>query len=95
MKATSKTAIYNSNPAMKSGVVYYIAGELPFFGLNTAIQPDNLHPINHCDITACQAAGSLIILGQMPLDFGERLKLAVNSSITMKPVRKQSILTRL
>ena len=95
VKATSKTTIYDNSPSMKAGVVYYLAGELSFFTLNTAIQPDNLHPIRHCDITACHAQGSLTILGNMPPDFRARLRAAVNASITMKPVRKQSILTRL
>ncbi len=80
---------------MMDGVIYYAAGELPFFELDTAIQPDNPHPIRHGDIAASNIAGTFELLGQMPEDFKDRLIAAVNASVTLAPARKRNILQRL
>jgi hypothetical protein len=69
MKATSQTALYENSKEMKAGVVYYKSGELPFFSVNTAIQPDNLHPIPHVHMAKCHLNSSLKMLGQMPARF--------------------------
>lgn len=95
MKATSQTTLYENNKEMRSGVVYYKAGELAYFSLNTAIQPDNLHPIPHIEITKCYGNTSLKILGQMPGDFHDKLVAAVKASITLSEDRKQNLLSRI
>jgi hypothetical protein len=95
LKATSQTAIYENNNEMMAGVVYYKANELSFFNSNTAIQPDNLHPISHSDIVSCYEKGIFDILGNMPDDFSDRLINAINASITISSERKQNILKRL
>jgi len=95
LKATSKVALYINNPAMMAGVVYYTAGRLSFFPVDTAIQPDNLHPIPHADIASCLQYGTFEILGKMPADFKQLLITAVNASITMKTARKATVIQRL
>jgi hypothetical protein len=95
MKATSQTAIYENNKELLAGVVLYGAGELPFFPLPTAIQPDNLHPIPHLHLARCDAAGTFAELGDMPSDFHERLIAAVNASVTIPPARRKNILQRI
>jgi hypothetical protein len=94
-KATSQTTLYDNNKEMRSGVVYYKAGELSYFSMNTAIQPDNAHPIPHAHIAQCHANASLKLLGQMPTDFHDKLVAAVKASITLSEDRKQSILSRI
>lgn len=95
MKATSQTALYENNKDMMAGVVYYKAGENPFFGLNTAIQPDNLHPIPHSHLMKCDREGSLKLLGQMQPAFHEQLVAAVKASITLSEERRLNILSRI
>jgi hypothetical protein len=94
-KATSGVDIYENNPDLKAGVVFYKAKSLPFFPLNTAIQPDNPHPIAHVDIRRCMTNGSFEHLGEMPDNFGDLLVAAIKSSITMKPSRKANWLKRI
>jgi hypothetical protein len=95
MKATSQTTLYENSKEMKAGVVYYKAGEISFFPMNTAIQPDNLHPIPHAEIAKCHANSSLKLMGQMPADFHDKLMAAVKASITLSEDRKQNILSRI
>jgi hypothetical protein len=95
LKATSKVALYVSDPRMMGGVVFYRAGDLSFFELDTAIQPDNPHPIPHADILHCLQSNTLEILGNMPAGFKAQLAAAIGASITMKPARKKNLLERL
>jgi hypothetical protein len=95
LKATSQTEIYENNKEMMAGVVYYKANELAFFNSNTAIQPDNPHPIPHAQLAACLQKGILDILGNMPEDFSIRLANAINASVTISSERKQNFLKRL
>jgi len=95
MKATSQTTLYDNNKDMRSGVVYYKAGEIAYFPLNTAIQPDNLHPIPHLEISKCHGNSSLKILGKMPEDFHDKLVAAIKASITLSEDRKQNLLSRI
>ena len=95
MKATSQVALYVNDTAKLDGVVFYAAGELSFFSFDTAIQPDNPHPISHTDIGKCIANGTFVLLGKMPDTFPARLISAIKASVTMKPVRKKHWLERL
>jgi hypothetical protein len=95
MKATSHTSLYDNNHEMRAGVVYYKAGELSYFPMNTAIQPDNLHPIPYAHIATCHANSTLKYLGQMPTDFHEKLLAAVKASVTLSEERKLNILSRI
>ena len=94
-KATSQVSIYANNTALRAGVVFYASGDIPFLPVDTAIQPDNPHPIAHADINRCMANGTFEPLGTMPDDFAQKLVSAINASITMKPVRKKNFLARL
>jgi hypothetical protein len=95
MKATSQVALYVGDPEKLAGVVFYTAGQLPFFPVDTAVQPDNPHPIAHNVIAQCIARRTLVILGQMPADFSQLLAAAITASVTMKPARKQHWIARL
>ncbi len=95
LKATSQTALYENSKEVMAGCVYYKAREIALFPSNTAIQPDNPHPIPHKHLTQCHANGSLNILGTMPQDFQEKLKKAIQDSITLTLARKRNWLERL
>jgi hypothetical protein len=95
LKVTSQVTLYTSNPKMMGGVVFYTAGELAFFEADTAVQPDNLHPIPHGDILRCVQNHTLELLGTMPLAFRGQLSTAITTSVTMKPARKKHLLERL
>lgn len=98
-KKPAKSNMDYANPkkkaAKKAGVVYYPKNSLSFFPENTAIQPDNPHPIAHYQLAACNAQGTLTILGAMPPDFPSRLTSAINGSITLSAERKQNYLQRI
>jgi hypothetical protein len=95
LKATSQTAIYENRPEMMAGVAYYVSGEVAFFPANTAVQPDNLHPIPHAALTKSYLEGQLKVMGSMPNDFREKITAAADASVTMKPDRKKNFLARL
>ena len=95
VKATSQTTIYENNKEMMAGCVYYKAGDIDIFPVNTAIQPDNPHPIPHEHLVQCHENNSLTILGVMPEDFHQKLTTAIQSSTTLTAVRKQKWLARL
>jgi hypothetical protein len=92
IKATSKVDIYKNNPEMMLGCVYYQAREVSFFGTETVIQPDNPFPILHSHIADCESNGSLQILGNLPRDFQERLRTAIENSSTLSKQRKRNLL---
>jgi hypothetical protein len=95
LKTTSKVVLFLNDQTLMSGVVFYPKGELDIFELDTAVQPDNLHPIAHTDIQRSISMGSFELLGTMPSDFRDKLIAAVNASKTMKPERKRNILARI
>ena len=95
LKATSQTTLYDSSKEIMAGCVYYKAGEVGFFATNTAIQPDNPHPISHDYLIECNTNNSLTILGVMPQDFHQKLTTAIQSSIRLTSERKQHWLARL
>jgi hypothetical protein len=95
LKATTKVTLYANDPKMMAGVVFYLAGSLAFFEADTAVQPDNLHPIAHTNISRCLDNRTFEMLGMMPEGFKEALSTAITSSVTMKPARKKHLLERL
>jgi len=95
LKATSQVALYTSDPRMMAGVVFYPAGNLSFFESDTAVQPDNLHPIPHASIVRCIQNQTLERLGIMPAEFRGQLAAAIATSVTMKPARKKHLIERL
>jgi hypothetical protein len=95
LKATSKVTLYQNNASLMAGVVYYPRAVIDFFELDTAVQPDNLHPIPHSQLIAHLRNGVLEHLGSMPADFKLKLEAAIQASKTMKPERKRSVLARL
>jgi hypothetical protein len=95
LKTTSQVALYTSDPKMMGGVVFYAGAELVFFEVDTAVQPDNAHPIPHADILRCLQNQTLEVLGMMPDGFRDHLSAAIAKSVTMKPARKKHLLERL
>jgi hypothetical protein len=95
LKATSQTALYENSNVVMAGCVFYKGGELALFPHNTAIQPDNPHPIPYAYLIQCHAENSLTIVGTMPADFRQKLTNAIQASIRLTPDRKQHWLSRL
>jgi hypothetical protein len=82
IKTTKNEAFYNGNPDRQKGCVYFPAGEISCFPLNTYIQPDNQFPIPHADIEKAHGSGTLKIHG-LPQDFEKRLCAAVRYSTVL------------
>ena len=77
LKATSKVEIYKNSKDLMAGCVYYQAGQLKVFQLNTAVQPDNQVTISHAYLSESHKNGSLDYLGLMPEDFEAKLLKAI------------------
>jgi hypothetical protein len=95
LKATSQTTLYENSKLVMAGCVFYKGGEIEFFPSNTAIQPDNPHPISHAYLSQCHSSDSLSILGIMPADFRRKLINAIQASFRLTPERKQHWLSRI
>jgi hypothetical protein len=95
LKTTSNTVLYKNDPALMAGVVFYAEGTSNLFERDTAIQPDNPHPIAHQDILNSIKRQTFEQLGVLPTDFRDKLIAAIGASKTMKPERKRNLLKRL
>jgi hypothetical protein len=95
LKTTSNTLLYKNDPALMAGVVFYAEGTSDLFERDTAVQPDNPHPIAHQDILNSIKRQTFEQLGVLPADFRDRLIAAIGVSKTMKPERKRNLLKRL
>ena len=91
IKATSKTALFKNNPAMMKGCVWFPARQLSCFPLDTAIEPDNQFPIPHQSIRKASADGVLQV-HQLPPEFENDLRTAINNSATLSPRKRARIL---
>jgi hypothetical protein len=91
IKATSKTALFRNNPAMMKGCVWFPAGQLACFPLDTAIEPDNQFPIPYESIRRAGISGVLEI-HQLPVGFESDLRAAINNSATLSPRKRARIL---
>src|SRR5690348_11393196 len=92
IKATTKVDVYKNSPEKMAGCVFYKANEVKFFETETAIQPDNPFPIPHAHIIACASASNPQILGNLPSDFCDKLKLAIEISCTLSKERKYNLI---
>jgi len=92
IKVTSNPEFYANSPELIAGCVVYKKGELKFFSEDTIIQPENQIPIPHNDIVLAEKNGSFKVLGQMPGDFREKLKGAINASIRLDARTRARIL---
>lgn len=79
IKTTSNTEIYEHDKNRMAGCVFYKAGDVHCFPVDTAIQPDNQHGIPHALIEQGHTAGAVKI-ATLPANFQERLKQAVKDS---------------
>ena len=91
IKATSKTAVFRNNPSMRKGCVWYDAGVIPCFPLDTAIEPDNQIPIPHEVIRRAHCNGTLQI-HELPPQFEDDLRGAIGSSATLSMAKRIRIL---
>jgi hypothetical protein len=94
IKTTSKTDLFRNNPAMRKGCVWYSAGQLTCFPLDTVIEPDNQIPIPHDDIRRAQVRGTLEVYA-LPASFEEDLRSAIDRSATLSPRRRIRLLSML
>ena len=79
IKATSKTAIFRNNPSMRKGCVWYSAGQVPCFPLDTVIEPDNQFAIPYEVLRRAERDG--ILQGA-----------AIRNSATLAPRQRARIL---
>jgi hypothetical protein len=91
IKATSQTAGYKNNAERLRGCVYYCAGQVNCFPVDTVIQPDNQIPITHETIADAYFDNQLECW-PMPADFEALLRAAVIGSATMSKRQKERIL---
>jgi hypothetical protein len=92
LKATSQVNIYLNNKEQMAGCVFYEAGKVKCFKNDTAIQPDNQIPISHDELKAAQVKGELEIMETLPADFEEKLRKAIQDSVTISGREKKRIL---
>jgi hypothetical protein len=90
IKATSNTFQYENNDEQMAGCVYYKAGQIPCFPVNTAIQPDNQIPVAHSHIEAEYLAGHLEVFA-LPDDFQSKLQEAVKNSVVLNKRERERI----
>jgi hypothetical protein len=83
LKTTSKTDSYKNNKDAMAGVVFYAAGELSVFPSETVIQTDNCVPIPHVHLIEAKNNFKLEVFPVLPQDFHDRIKQAVNNSVTL------------
>jgi len=91
IKATSQVTVYKNNPDKMCGCVYYRAGLVPCFPVDTVIQPDNQIPIAHKALVDAHFDGALECFDSPP-GFEELLRMAVADSMTMSKRLKQRLL---
>jgi hypothetical protein len=95
MKATTKTQKYETDRSQMAGCVYYKQGDVPCFHSNTAIQPDNIHPIPYDHLIEQEENGRYQHRGSLPADFHAKLIAAIRNSVTLSMVRKKNLLAQL
>jgi hypothetical protein len=83
IKATSKTPRYENNARLMDGCVCYEAGACVHFPLRTIIEPDNQFAVRHSDLIDHASQGRLRVCGPLPSDFEDRLRRAIEYSVTL------------
>jgi hypothetical protein len=91
LKATSHVEVYTGNSANLRGVVFYRAGSIDCFPVDTVVQPDNLIPIPHPDIIEQHQTGTFRIAGQCPKEFHDQLVAAIRASDTLEPRQERRL----
>lgn len=91
LKATSRVEMYRNNKDAMAGVVYYRGGEITAFPEDTAIQADNCVPIPHGELSEAKANGRLEIREVLPEDFENRLRRAVDNSVTLDNLKRKRL----
>jgi hypothetical protein len=92
IKATSQVARFMADADLLKGCVHYPKGELPFFDLETIIDPSNFITLLHSTIEKAAIANGYRVEGSMPADFHAKIAAAIRSSITLEPKRKAILL---
>jgi hypothetical protein len=91
IKATSKVEIYKNNPNMMKSCIYYAAGEVKCFPLETVVQPDNQFPISHADLGKAFMERTLEIHPPLP-NFEHELRRVIRESDTLDDRRRERLL---
>ncbi len=92
IKATSRTQRFQGDKSLLNCCISYKAGELPFFPLDTIIDPSNFIPMLHATLSAEATQGRYRIEGKMPEDFHKKLIQAIKGHPTIEPKTKQILL---
>jgi hypothetical protein len=92
IRATSKTAHYESNTERMQGAVLYQAKELVFFPKKTIIAPENRITILHSHMQKESLKSHYKVEGKMPDDFHDRLVKAINHNVLLEPKAAQELL---
>jgi hypothetical protein len=90
LKVTSRVTLYQNDPELMAGCVYYRGREVPCFTTDTAIQPDNPFLIAYRDVQRAEQ-----VLGLLPNDFHGRLVRAIRACIRLTPRQRRKLLERI
>jgi hypothetical protein len=74
------------------GCVFYKSGEVKYFNQDTAIQPGNQVPISHDQLSAAHYNSELEIMEILPPDFEQKLRKAIQQSVTISGRERKRIL---
>jgi hypothetical protein len=93
IKATSKLQRFLIDQKLLASCVVYSAGEIPFFPVDTLIDPSNHIPMIHATLLQESKLGRYWVKGRMPQDFHQRIAAAIRSHPVLEPKRKLILLT--
>ena len=71
------------------GCVCYEVGACAHFARRTIVEPDNQFSVRHFDLVGYARDGALTVCGPMPLDFEDRLRRAIEVSVTLDRRQRQ------
>jgi hypothetical protein len=92
LKATSQTQRYSADAELMAGCVSYEKGELPFFQLDTVIDPSNFITMLHRTLQKEADAGRYRIEGKMPDKFQQEIANAIRNNPVLEPKKKKLLL---
>jgi hypothetical protein len=92
IKATSHIERFRADKALWDACVFYKKGTLPFFRLDTIVDPSNFIPMLHSTLKAEADKGRYRIEGKMPEDFHKKIVEAIRKHPVIEPKKKSVLL---
>lgn len=92
-KPTATLTRYLREPMLMLGAVEYSRGELGFFPERTIVGVDPW-PVNYAHLRRCHLHSRVKVLGEMPADFPQKLRSAVNARPDWSNTKKKLMLQR-